>query len=152
MVAPKAASRAASALSAAASVSRNWAFFKRFAFSPRLSWVCCAIPCSRHSRRMRRLPARFVHNKCFPPGTLVLMGDGSTKPIEKIELGDTVLAKDPESAEQARPAEVTGLLRDFADGLVDIPAESGDGRVSVVTATCFHPFWTRQRGSRWRRR
>ena len=49
-----------------------------------------------------------VHNRpCFPPGTLVLMGDGNTKEIEKIRLGDWVLARDPESGSSARPCQVT---------------------------------------------
>ena len=35
----------------------------------------------------------------FTPGTLVLMADGSTKPIEDVETGDKVLATDPETGE-----------------------------------------------------
>ncbi|MEU2451092.1 pre-toxin TG domain-containing protein [Streptomyces sp. NPDC012765] len=31
----------------------------------------------------------------FPAGTPVLMGDGAIRPIEQIEIGDTVLATDP---------------------------------------------------------
>jgi hypothetical protein len=37
---------------------------------------------------------------CFPAGTLVLMGDGTSKPIEEIEPGDMVLADDPEDPEK----------------------------------------------------
>ena len=88
-----------------------------------------------------------VHNKpCFPPGTLVLMGDGGTKAIEKIQPGDVVLATDPEVGGPASPAEVTGLIRDLADGLVRVTIEGPQGAVETVRATRFHPFWTTIRG------
>lgn len=39
----------------------------------------------------------------FTPGTLVLLAGGTRKPIEKVQVGDRVLATDPESGE-TRPA------------------------------------------------
>ncbi|MFV2088989.1 hypothetical protein, partial [Micromonospora sp. LOL_021] len=33
----------------------------------------------------------------FAPGTNVLMADGTTKPIEQVKPGDTVIATDPET-------------------------------------------------------
>ena len=84
-----------------------------------------------------------VHNRpCFPPGTLVLMGDGSTKSIEKIRVGDYVLARDPESGSSARPCQVSALIRDFADGLVHVKFRSPTGSLCTITSTQFHPFWT----------
>ena len=35
----------------------------------------------------------------FVPGTKVVMADGSSKPIEEVELGDYVLATDPETGQ-----------------------------------------------------
>jgi hypothetical protein len=76
-----------------------------------------------------------VHNKpCFPPGTLILMGDGSVKPIERIELGDQVLTGDPLSAGPPKPAKVIGIIR------------TPEGTTATITPTRFHPFWTNNRG------
>ena len=88
-----------------------------------------------------------VHNKpCFPPGTPVLMADGTTKLIERVRLGDLVLARDPEAGGPARPAEVCGLIRDFADGLVHVTFDTPGCGEGTVTSTRFHPFWTQNRG------
>lgn len=73
----------------------------------------------------------------FVPGTLVLMGDGKSKPIEDVRLGDTVLAADPETGEfgsrpVTAPIEGTGVKE-----LVTIATEHGS-----VGATAVHPFWS----------
>ncbi|MFB6823827.1 polymorphic toxin-type HINT domain-containing protein [Streptomyces virginiae] len=77
----------------------------------------------------------------FPAGTRVLMGDGSTKPIERIRIGDSVHATDPESgATGTRRVEATILTpddRDFTD--ITVSAVRGEG---TVTATDHHPFWS----------
>jgi hypothetical protein len=73
----------------------------------------------------------------FAPATLVLMADGSTEPIEHIELGDEVWAADPETGEAgARP--VTALIE--GEGVKDLVTVS-TGSGSVV-ATVGHPFWS----------
>lgn len=71
------------------------------------------------------------------------MADGSTKPIEEIEVGDWVWAADPETGEQG-PRQVTDLIvgeghKDLVDIVID-----GD----LVTATNGHPFWVDDLG-RW---
>ncbi len=33
----------------------------------------------------------FINNNCCPPGTMILMGDGTEKPIENIQIGDEVI-------------------------------------------------------------
>jgi hypothetical protein len=38
----------------------------------------------------------------FVPGTAVLLADGSSKPIEKLEVGDVVVATDPETGKNRR--------------------------------------------------
>ncbi|MCG5472983.1 hypothetical protein LADH09A_000866 [Micromonospora sp. LAH09] len=45
----------------------------------------------------------------FTPDTRVVMGDGSTKAIEDIALGDKVLASDPETG-KTEAREVVGLI------------------------------------------
>ncbi|OWA20887.1 hypothetical protein B9W61_25825 [Streptomyces sp. CS057] len=82
----------------------------------------------------------------FTPGTLVLMADGTRKPIEKVQVGDRVLATDPESGEtRSRP--VTALISGSGDKqLVDVTLENGESH--TVTATEGHPFWLPEVG-RW---
>jgi len=79
----------------------------------------------------------------FVPGTTVLMADGSTKPIEDVEIGDLVMATDPvtgETAAQEVTATIDGLgLKDLVDVTID---SNGDGEGdATVTATDGHPFW-----------
>ena len=65
------------------------------------------------------------------------MADGSTEPIEQIEIGDEVWAADPETGEAgARP--VTALIE--GEGVKDLVTVS-TGSGSVV-ATVGHPFWS----------
>ncbi|MFI7596710.1 polymorphic toxin-type HINT domain-containing protein [Actinoplanes sp. NPDC049681] len=76
----------------------------------------------------------------FAPETRVLLADGTTEPIADIEVGEEVLATDPETgATSAEP--VTELHRnldtDFAD--VTVGASGGD---QVVRTTQHHPFWS----------
>ncbi|WP_433364291.1 DNRLRE domain-containing protein [Actinoplanes sp. CA-142083] len=77
----------------------------------------------------------------FIPGTQVLMADGSTKPIEDVEVGDEVQTAAPESnTTQAEPVTrtITGTgQRDLVDLTIDV----GDGRTAEITATAGHPFW-----------
>lgn len=80
----------------------------------------------------------------FPPGTLVLMADGSTKPIEQIQLGDTVLATDPETGESgARQVTATWVHDDEPERTeltVDTDGKAGNA-TATITATDWHPFW-----------
>ena len=78
----------------------------------------------------------------FVPGTLVLLADGTTKPIDEIEIGDWVWASDPETGE-AGARQVTDLIYGEGEkGLVDITV---DGQ--VITATDNHPFWVSSRSA-----
>jgi RHS repeat-associated protein len=85
----------------------------------------------------------------FVPGTAVLMADGSFKAIEDVELGDEVLATDPElGVTQARPVvaliEGTGA-KHLVEVTVDTDAAAGDDTGTVV-ATDGHPFWVDDQG------
>jgi RHS repeat-associated protein len=71
----------------------------------------------------------------FSGDTKVLMADGTTKPISEIEVGDEVLAYDPESGERGS-RKVTHLWVHE-----DLMLELELGRARVVT-TEDHPFWS----------
>lgn len=65
------------------------------------------------------------------------MADGTEKPIAAVEVGDLVLATDPETGETAsRP--VTALIRHGGEHrMVDLTFDDD----SELTATDHHPFW-----------
>ncbi|MBO0609208.1 RHS repeat-associated core domain-containing protein [Myceligenerans salitolerans] len=73
----------------------------------------------------------------FDAGTLVLMADGSRKPIEDVEVGDLVLASDPVTGEQGA-RRVTDLIR---HGGVHTMVDVGFADGGQVDATDEHPFW-----------
>jgi RHS repeat-associated protein len=75
-----------------------------------------------------------VGPRSFTGDTLVLMADGTKKPISEIKVGDEVLAADPETGEQG-PHRVTALF-EHPDEVVDLDV---DGQ--IVTTTEDHPFW-----------
>lgn len=77
----------------------------------------------------------------FLPGTAVLMADGSTKPIEDVEIGDWVWAHDPETGETGPRRVVATIVGDGQKQLVDIQV-AGD----TLTATGGHPFWVDDEG------
>ncbi|MEO3777023.1 RHS repeat-associated core domain-containing protein [Micromonospora sp. B11E3] len=70
----------------------------------------------------------------FSGDTEVLMADGSTKPLDEIEVGDEVMASDPETGEQG-PRRVTHVWAHW-DELIDL--EIGG---TLLTTTEDHPFW-----------
>lgn len=70
----------------------------------------------------------------FSGDTEVVMADGSSKPIEDVQVGDLVLAADPETGEQGSRA-VTQLWV-HQDELVELETSAG-----TVTTTEDHPFW-----------
>ncbi|SIO87637.1 polymorphic toxin-type HINT domain-containing protein [Nocardiopsis sp. JB363] len=89
----------------------------------------------------------------FLPGTLVVLADGGARPIEQVEVGDLVLAQDPESGERGA-REVTALiptgggLPEQAEQrtLVEVSVDDGAGETGLVTATDDHPFWVPEQG------
>ncbi|MEV4562076.1 polymorphic toxin-type HINT domain-containing protein [Kitasatospora sp. NPDC049285] len=80
----------------------------------------------------------------FPAGTLVLLADGTTKPIEQLALGDQVKATDPEDG-TTLPETVTNTFttpddHEFTD--VVLADDSASGGVSTtLTSTQHHPYW-----------
>ncbi|WP_133739924.1 colicin D domain-containing protein [Actinorugispora endophytica] len=84
----------------------------------------------------------------FPPGTLVLLADGTHTPIEAVMVGDEVWATDPTTGESG-PREVTRLITGSGEKtLVEITVTDDTGTTGRVTATAAHPFWLPDR-RRW---
>jgi RHS repeat-associated protein len=81
--------------------------------------------------------ARTASQLCsFDGATLVLMADGSKKPIEDVRLGDKVLATDPETGEQVAKRVEQVFVHD--DDLTDLQLTDG----TVLTTTENHPYWS----------
>ncbi|MFI9455914.1 polymorphic toxin-type HINT domain-containing protein [Amycolatopsis sp. NPDC052450] len=83
----------------------------------------------------------------FDPNTLVVMGDGSRKPIKDVRVGDKVLAKDPTTGRSAVRVVTDARSHASQRTLVEVGVASGAGRGSVV-ATDEHPFWVESE-KRW---
>ena len=81
--------------------------------------------------------------KSFGGETRVLMGDGTTKPISEILVGDFVLAQDPETGEVSARRISDTWVHD--DDLVRLEID-GD----IVRTTEDHPFWNAT-DSEWQR-
>ncbi|MFE0422254.1 polymorphic toxin-type HINT domain-containing protein [Streptomyces sp. NPDC058953] len=83
-------------------------------------------------------------NNSFVPGTLVLMADGTTKPIEEVRNGDRVVATDPETGETAVETVTAEIKGEGSKNLVEVTIDTDGTRGSAtatVTATDGHPFW-----------
>ncbi|MGJ6965673.1 polymorphic toxin-type HINT domain-containing protein, partial [Streptosporangium sp. G11] len=80
----------------------------------------------------------------FLPGTKVLMADGSLKSIEKVKIGDSIIAADPnarKSEKQLVTALITSLgVKHLVRLQVDVDGNNGD-KLGQVTATTEHPIW-----------
>jgi len=72
----------------------------------------------------------------FAAGTLVLMADGTKKPIDQIQPGDVVMAGDPQTGVQRAEAVKRVIVGRGLKHLYDIHVD-GD----VIEATYNHPFW-----------
>ncbi len=97
---------------------------------------------TRWGRRMATCP-----KNSFPAGTPVLMGNGTIRPIEQVELGDQVLATDPQTGVTG-PRRVDATIytpddRDFTEITLD------QKNAGSLTTTDHHPFWT-ENGTQWK--
>ncbi|AUS79457.1 hypothetical protein C1701_15040 [Actinoalloteichus sp. AHMU CJ021] len=81
----------------------------------------------------------------FVPGTLVLLADGTHKPIEDNQLGDEVLASDPDTGEIGPQRVVATITNEGPKTLVDVShTPSPDHLPDTVTDE--HPFWVNNHG------
>ncbi|MEW2354543.1 RHS repeat-associated core domain-containing protein [Spirillospora sp. NPDC029432] len=126
--------------------------------------------------RGARWLSRFLkgcRRSSFVPGTVVLMADGTKKPINEVKIGDKVLASDPKTG-KSRPRTVTNTVtsrgkknlvrlsvsrnglrfwapRQSAGGDTIKPAvvSQGTGSADALIATDEHPFWVAGDINRW---
>ena len=88
--------------------------------------------------------ANILGKACsFAGETLVLMADGSTKPISEVKVGDEVMATDPETGEKG--ARTVTQVWVHKDELVKLEL---DGH--LITTTEDHPFWN-ETDKQWQR-
>lgn len=88
--------------------------------------------------------ARACEPNSFTPETQVLMADGTTKAIADVDIGDKVIATDPETGEtptETVTAEIKGQgTKHLVKVTVDVDGKKGK-KTASVTATEGHPFW-----------
>lgn len=97
----------------------------------------------------------------FAPNTPVLMGDGSTKPIDQVQVGDEVAATEPETGEEGAREVVATISSPAGKSVVEITVRDGgeskpiavggsdpdreasyeSGESQSLIATNNHPFW-----------
>jgi hypothetical protein len=84
----------------------------------------------------------LIHNKdCFVAGSLVTMADGLQKPIEKVSVGDSVLAYNSTKGTFSKAA----VLK------IETPRHEEYSRIffengNEITCTPDHPFWAKGKG------
>ncbi|WP_274534339.1 polymorphic toxin-type HINT domain-containing protein, partial [Saccharothrix sp. CB00851] len=83
----------------------------------------------------------------FVATTLVLMADGSTKPISEVEIGDKVKATDPTTGETADRAVVATIVHTDEDDMTRLTVTNADGTTGTVDATSWHPVWVEDQRS-----
>ncbi|MGI5252163.1 polymorphic toxin-type HINT domain-containing protein [Actinacidiphila glaucinigra] len=80
--------------------------------------------------------------------TLVLLDDGSTKPIEDVELGDKITVTDPETGETVVREVVGTIVTEDDKHFVDLTIKGESGVPAALVSTTTHPFWSVSEG-RW---
>ncbi|MEQ7125699.1 RHS repeat-associated core domain-containing protein [Actinopolymorpha sp. B11F2] len=86
-------------------------------------------------------PVSVPKRNSFVASTTILLADGTRKPIEKVQPGDTVVATDTTSG-RTEKRQVTHTIRTDDDkGIVDLTVRTKDGR-HTITTTEHHPFWS----------
>jgi hypothetical protein len=92
------------------------------------------------------------NGSCFLAGTQVVTGvdaNGvfSTKSIEDLQVGDTVLARDQhDSADDLDPRRVTGVSRKTSNHIRTLTIAGDGGTIETLRTTDEHPFFARDRG------
>jgi hypothetical protein len=86
----------------------------------------------------------------FAAGTLVLLDDGSSKPIEKLQPGDTVKATNAETS-VTEPQQVTATVagkghKDLVELTLVGAGSGGGGPPAKITTTAGHKFYTPAKG------
>ncbi|MFJ6675941.1 RHS repeat-associated core domain-containing protein [Actinosynnema sp. NPDC091369] len=77
----------------------------------------------------------------FVATTLVLMADGSTKPISEVEIGDKVKATDPTTGHTTDRNVVATIVHTDEDDMTKLTIGDENGATGSVDATSWHPVW-----------
>ncbi|WP_405613615.1 RHS repeat-associated core domain-containing protein [Streptomyces sp. NBC_01508] len=87
----------------------------------------------------------------FLPGTDVLLADGTTKPIEDVELGDRITVTDPETGGTTTREVVGTIVTEDDKHFVDLTITTKTGKTgktgkagelsAALVSTTTHPFW-----------
>ncbi|MCX4674732.1 polymorphic toxin-type HINT domain-containing protein [Streptomyces sp. NBC_01433] len=85
--------------------------------------------------------------QCFLAGTQVLMDDGNHKSIEDVEVGDQVLATDPDTGRTSARKVTRLIVTDSDKKFNELTIRTPDGDEKLV-ATYEHPFWVESE-QRW---
>ncbi|MGV9263273.1 polymorphic toxin-type HINT domain-containing protein [Kitasatospora sp. NPDC003701] len=109
--------------------------------------VVSAVSAARGAEEAASLLKRIAKGcDSFPPETLVLMADGSAKPIGDIQEGDTVTATDPQTGQTAGKAVTAKIVTpddfNFTElTLAPFGGEQGSTEVKALVSTAHHPYW-----------
>jgi hypothetical protein len=76
----------------------------------------------------------------FPPGTTVLLADGSRTAIEDVRLGDWVTVTDPNLGLTTSRPVVDTITTEYDKAFTQLTVVV-DGSPTTITATNTHPFW-----------
>lgn len=76
----------------------------------------------------------------FSADTQVLLADGTTTRIDQVEVGDVVLATDPETGETSAQT-VTAVHLNYDTELTDLMVVEADGDVATIRTTDDHKVW-----------
>ncbi|MEU2155431.1 DddA-like double-stranded DNA deaminase toxin [Streptomyces sp. NPDC019396] len=103
---------------------------------PKIKKGIDALEAGRATRRTVACLTGSVHS--FPAGTPVLLADGTSRPIERMRVGDLVTATDPTTGETG-PRAVTRTIHTPDDrNFTDVTLADG----SALTSTSHHPYWS----------
>jgi hypothetical protein len=90
--------------------------------------------------RSERDAAVCAKPRSFPPGTQVLLADGTTRAIEDIRIGDRVTASDPQARLTATRLVTNTFTTEGDKDFTQITVGTEHGP-ATITATDNHPFW-----------
>ncbi|MFE0645558.1 polymorphic toxin-type HINT domain-containing protein [Streptomyces sp. NPDC058877] len=76
----------------------------------------------------------------FLPATEVLMGDGTHKKIEDVEIGDTIVTTEVGTGKEHRKKVIETIRTETDKEFTELTVAAADGESSIV-ATDTHPFW-----------
>ncbi|WP_268995872.1 RHS repeat-associated core domain-containing protein [Saccharothrix luteola] len=95
---------------------------------------------AKHADELVGAACALVASNSFTGDTAVRMGDGSTKRIEDVHVGDQVAATDPTTGESGAFTVTDLITRAGVKQMVEVTVEA-EGRTSTLTTTDGHPFW-----------